>query len=111
MVQRQHLKKTLTKLWENSLKEYDKMTNKTSKLLKTGEKNLKTASHSSKQKLEIINLTIKKEKLYYQLGKAAAKQPKNRWAKSLKIESLIKEIKQLDRQIKTLNSKKNPAQK
>ncbi len=106
MVQTEQLKKTISKLWENSLKEYDKMTKEGSKLLKKGEKNLRTASHTSKQRLEVVNLTVKREKLYYQLGKTTSKQPKSRWQKSTKIESLLKQIKKLDREIKKLSTQK-----
>jgi len=100
-----NLKKKLKKLWKTSKKDFENMTKEASVLLAKGEKHLKKVSKQSQVKLELINATLKREKLCYQLGKAVAGASKTQWTKSKKITSLLKEISKLAQEIKKLNSK------
>jgi len=100
------LQEVLGELWKNSKKDFQNMTKETSKLLKKGEAAFKDVSKKSQVKLEEISATLKKEKLYYQLGKATASTAKNKWAKSKKMNSIVKEIASLNRIIKKAKKKK-----
>ncbi len=97
------LRGRLQELWKNSVAEYDKMTKETSKLLKKGEKNWKKISKKSQDRMEAVNLSMRKEKICYQMGKTLARLPKSRWTKTKKVDSMIKEIKDLNKKIKELN--------
>ena len=67
MVKKTEIQQVLKKLWQTSQKDFEKLTKETSQLLKKGEKALKEASLKSKEKLELVSLALKREKLYYQL--------------------------------------------
>jgi hypothetical protein len=92
------IKKKLSRLWETSKKDFEHMTADASRLVKLGEKHLKVASQQSQKKMELINATLKREKAYYLLGKAAASS-----GKKSKVISLKKEISKLTKEIKKLN--------
>ena len=102
MAKKRDIKEILTKLWQTSQKDFEKITKETSKLLKKGEEALKEVSQKSKEKLELVSLTLKRERLYYRLGKLITTLPKSSWEKSKKINALVKEITNLTRQIKKL---------
>lgn len=99
---KKNLKKTLAKLWKASKKEFDKMTKETAVLLKKGEKHLKEASHKSKEAMELINASLQREKVFYQLGKTVSSLPKTKWPSSKKVNSLLKEHAKLTEEIKKI---------
>jgi len=99
----QTLRDKLQSLWKNSVTEYGKMTKEAQKLLKKGEKNWQQISQKSQDRLEAVNLSIKKEKLCYQMGKTLSRLPKNLWTKTKKVDAMVKEIKGLTKKIKKLN--------
>ena len=99
------LQENLAQLWATSKKDFEKMTKETSKLVKKGEIALKDVSQKSQEQIEAISAMVKKEKLYYDLGKAAASVAKSQWSKSKKISSVIKEMSKLDKVIKKAKKK------
>ena len=76
------LKKDLLKLWNASQKEFENITRETSKILKKGEKQLQKVTAESQKKMELVNATITREKLYYQLGKTLGTKSVTTWKKS-----------------------------
>lgn len=66
---------------------------------------LKDAQTVSKNKLEIYNKKIKRERLYYDLGKKTAHTAKNRIANNNQIEQIIDEIRKINREIKKAEKK------
>lgn len=97
------LKKDLLRLWNASQKEFDNITKETSKLLKKGEKQLKKVTAESQKKMELVNATVTREKLYYQLGKTLGSKSAASWKKSKKATSIAKQISSLSKEIKTLS--------
>ena len=103
---KQPLQEVLANLWKSSKKDFEKMTKETSVLLKKGEEALKDVSQKSHDTLEAISATLKKEKLFYELGKCSSAMPKSKWSKNKKISSILKEISKLDKIIKKSKKKK-----
>ncbi|MBN2121354.1 MAG: hypothetical protein JW734_09920 [Candidatus Omnitrophica bacterium] len=98
------LQANLQKLWKASKKEFDHLTKETSKLLKKGEKHLQEVTHKSQEKMELINATLRREKLYYELGKAVGSLPKVKWSANKKASSTANEISKLNKKIKSLSN-------
>jgi hypothetical protein len=100
---KQDLKNDLMKLWNASQKEFNNLTRETSKILKKGEKHLQKVTAESQKKMELINATITREKLYYQLGKTLGPKSQTSWINSKKAGSLSKQIKKFSSEIKRLS--------
>ena len=99
---REALKHKIFQVWMRTKKDLESALDETAKLLKSGEKHLKVISDKSREKLELMNLKIKRENLCHKLGKAAALTQKSKWAESKKIDKLFQDIKKLDKEIKKL---------
>ncbi|HDI46148.1 MAG TPA: hypothetical protein ENF60_02315 [Candidatus Omnitrophica bacterium] len=93
------LKDKLSLIWKRTKKDLEAVVSETSKLIKKGEKQVKEISERSRLKLEIMNLKLKREKLYYTLGKSIAGTSPSKWSQNKKIEKIIAEIKKLNREI------------
>lgn len=93
------LKDKLSMLWKRTRKDLDTVISEASKLIKKGEKEVKEISEKSRLKLEIMNLKLKREKLYYTLGKSVAGTSPSKWSQSKKIEKVLSDIKKLNREI------------
>ncbi len=98
-------KEVTHKLWPSTKKELEKAIASAKKLSKKGEKHLKIISGNSIKNTKKVTLSLKKEQLYYALGKNVAKVVKTKWAKDEKINDLISKIKELDKEIKKLSKK------
>ncbi len=94
------LQKNIEKLWPTAKNDLEVFSKETSKILKKGEEYLKDFSEKSAKKAETLVLQVKKEQLYYQLGKKIASTAKASWAESKEIASYCTEIKKLEQQIK-----------
>jgi hypothetical protein len=89
-------KKDFEQVLTDTKKQLIKLSGETMEMLKKGEKEVVKASGKAKLKFEIMLLKVKKEQLYYLLGKEAVKK-----RKSAKMDKLAKEIKDIDNQILT----------
>jgi len=90
--------KNLTKVWEITQRQLDKMVKEATVLAKKSEVYLRDISGKGKIEAEILISKAKREKLYYDLGKTvAAVTGKNR---KKKVELLQKELSGLNRNIK-----------
>lgn len=96
----EELKSKINKLWESTKKDLEKALKDTNNLVKKGEGYIKDVSEKGKEKLEAMRLTLKKEKLYYELGKTVSSLPKSRWVKNKKVGKLVEDIKKIHREIK-----------
>lgn len=94
------LKERILKLWARTKKDLDKALEETTSLIKKGEQHLKEMSEKSKERLELMSLKLKRENLYYKLGKAVASTSKSKWLENKKIEKLVNEIKKINREIR-----------
>ena len=117
-----HAKKEVyEKIWPNTKKELEKVAENTKQLIIKGEEYLKCVSEKGIQNTKKMALSLRKEKVYYNLGKIAANTPKSQWSKNQKITNFLQEVKKIDKEIKSLfvketvvkrkTSKKGPAKK
>jgi hypothetical protein len=86
------------KIWPKTRKELEKAANSTRAAVDKGEQYIKTLSKEGIKNARKIAVSFKKEKLYYELGRAVAATPKSKWHESAVIEALITEIKNLERE-------------
>ncbi|MDP8253704.1 MAG: hypothetical protein P9X27_04805 [Candidatus Kaelpia aquatica] len=100
------LKDTMVDIWKSTRGEFDIVMDETSKLIKKGEKHVKVFSDKSKETLELISAKLRRENLYYQLGKTASSTTKSRWNDSKKMDKLRSEITKLSKEIKSKELKK-----
>ncbi len=96
------LKEIAEKVWPKTKKELEKGMKSAKEMLNKGEKYLKDVSDKGREKTKKLSLTLRREKLFYDLGKAAATTVKTKWNSSKKIQSVLTEIKNLTAQIKKI---------
>jgi len=94
--------KAMAKVWPNTKKELERMMKNTKALLDKGEKYFKDVSEKSLNSTKKLSLSLQKEKLYYDLGKAAATVPTAKLSTSKKISSLKSKIVKIEREIKKI---------
>ena len=93
------LKQKISSLWARTKKDLDNVLDETGRLIKKGEEHIKVISEKSKMKLELMNLMLKRENLYYRLGKAIAKMSQSKWSSAKNLQKMNAEIKKLNREI------------
>jgi len=86
-------------LWPKTKKELEKALDSTKKAIDTGEKYLKELSEKGIEKTRKISLSLKREKIYYELGRAVAMTAKSKWQDAKEIDDLVDEIKKLTKEI------------
>lgn len=96
------LKEVVEKMWPKVKKDLEKGMKNTKKMLIKGEEYLKEVSEKGVEQSKKIALSLRKEKLYYDLGKAVASTSAGKWKESKKIATSLKEIRELDRLIKKI---------
>lgn len=97
-MRKKEFKKRVDRLWVTTKKDLNNVLKDGTQLLKQGEIYIKDQSEKGKRKLEAMTLALEREKLYYELGKSLASQPKGRFSK--KSEDLLIKIKKINRNIK-----------
>jgi len=93
------LKEALDKLWPQAKQELDKGVDNAKKMLSKSEDYLKKLSVKGAAQTKKLSLYLKREKNYYDLGKAVSSTSTTKWSASRKISSLVKKIKSLDKDI------------
>ncbi len=99
MAKKEFFKEAVDRLWPKAKKELDKGMRNAKKMLATSETYLKKLSVKGAAETKKISLSLKREKAYYDLGKATASVAVTKWKTSRKIASLIKVIKTLSKKI------------
>jgi len=99
---KEKIKEVVDKIWPKTKKELEKGIENTKKLLNKGERYLKVISDKSIDGTKKLSLSLKREKLYYNLGKLLARLNKSKWSKDNKINDLITEIRGLDKEIRKI---------
>ena len=102
MPKKDTIKEIVDKIWPKTKKELEKGGENAKKMLAKGEEYLKDFSEKGLEKTKKISLSLQKEKMYYVLGKAIASTAMTKWRTNKKITSTIKEIKEIDKQIKKI---------
>ena len=95
-------KKVVDNLWPKTKQELMGAIENAKKMITKGESYVKVMSERSVDKTRKISLSMKREKLYYTLGKNIAKTPKSKWNSDKRIGEIIKNIKILDKEIKKI---------
>lgn len=93
----------IEKIWPKTKEELEKALEKTKELMHKGEHYMKVFSEKSAKKTKKISLSLKKEQLFYKLGKTCTTIPSKGWHTNEKIASILSQINEIDLQIKTLN--------
>jgi hypothetical protein len=96
------IKEVVEKVWPKTKKELEKGMKSAKEILNRGEKYLKDVSDKGVEKTKKLSLTLKREKLFYDLGKAAAITAATKWSSSTKIQSVLTEIRNITTQIKKI---------
>ena len=96
------LKDVVEKMWPKTKKELEKGMENAKKMLIKGEEYLREVSEKGIKQTTKLSLSIKKEKLYYDLGKAVASTSLCKAAENRKIGKLMKAVKDLEKQIKKI---------
>jgi len=87
------------KVWPKTKKELEKAADNAKKMLNKGEVYLKDVSDKSIAQAKRLSLSLKKEKLFYDLGKAVAATNLEKVKTDKKVNGLLRKIKSLDSQI------------
>ena len=95
-------KDVVEKIWPKTKKELEKIRENAKSLINKGESYIKTLSEKSAERTKKISLSLKKEQLYYKLGKQLVQLPKSKWNSNKKINDLVKEIKAIDKIIRKI---------
>ncbi|MFH1577925.1 MAG: hypothetical protein ABIC18_02515 [Candidatus Omnitrophota bacterium] len=99
-MKKKEFKRKVDKLWKQGKKDLDKILKETSHMIKTGESHIKEMSKKAEENLEVMVLSLQREKLYYELGKSAVNLPKGKWESSKTLDSLLTKIKDINRKVK-----------
>ncbi len=95
------------KEWEKTKKQLIQISRQATEVAKRGEKELIKISQTGKLHFDSTTNNLKKEKLFYSIGKeySKLKDPSN---PSTKLNNLLKELKGLDKEQKMLKNKLKP---
>ena len=95
------LQKKVDVMWKKIRKDLDGVWKDTSVLIDKGEKFLKDTSKKGQQELEVVSLSLQREKLYYDLGKLISTGSKSQ-VTTKKKQALVKKIVGIGDTIKKL---------
>jgi len=98
------------KEWEKTKKQLMKFGKEASEVAKKGEKELLEFSKKGKLHVDSTAMSLKREHLYYQIGKEYVKI-KDAGPQPAKLKKLIDEMNKVDRQQRQLKGKLKPARK
>ncbi|MDD4294026.1 MAG: hypothetical protein PHP69_00760 [Candidatus Omnitrophica bacterium] len=91
------IKKLINDNWPKTKKEFERVLKTTMQLLSQGETYLKEVSEKGLKETKKISLKLKKEKMYYELGKLVAKTPQSKLGNNQNIKDYVSEIKKLSK--------------
>ena len=89
--------------WEKTKQQLIKFSKEAAELAKKGEKEIIKFSHRSKIHIDSTAINLKKERLFYLIGKEYVKS-KNKDGQSAKLNKLFEELKTANSQQRTLKS-------
>ena len=96
------LQEFANKAWPKTKKELEKAADNAKKMLTKGESYLKEVSEKGVEQAKKISLSLKKEKLYYDLGKAVSSCGIEKLSSNTKTTSILRDIKKLESLIKKI---------
>ncbi|MCA9398215.1 MAG: hypothetical protein KC618_00585 [Candidatus Omnitrophica bacterium] len=92
------------KEWEKTKKKLIEFSKEASEIAKKGEKEIAKITQQSKLHLDSTAINLKKEKLYYQIGKEYVKS-RNPAKPTAKLQNFVEDVKKLEREQKSLKRK------
>jgi len=102
IVNKDPVKEAIERIWPKTKKELEKAADNAKKMLVKGEEYLKEVSEKGALKTKEISLNLKKEKIYYDLGKVVATCGITKVSTSKKVKALLKQIKDIDAEVKKI---------
>ncbi len=100
MAKKDSLRKVFDQIWPKTKKELENVIANAKEALAKSESYLREVSGKGVEQTKKLPLTLKREKLYYDLGKAAAAAGPSKLSSSQRVNALLKKIKELNKQIK-----------
>ena len=91
--------KDFEKIWRDTKVQVFKFSKETLDLLKKGEKEVVKASGKAKINFEIMLSKLKREQLFYIIGKESFKSSKKKRGSGARVAKLVKEVKEIEKQI------------
>jgi vacuolar-type H+-ATPase subunit H len=88
------------KIWQETKEQLVQLSKDTTDFLKRGEEEISKVSGQAKKNFENMVLKLKKEQLFYFVGKEAYKLLKNKRVPKASLKKLIEEVKNIDKQIR-----------
>ncbi len=95
-------KKQMNVVWKATKKDLNKAVKEITVLLKSGEEHLKDFSEKGKDKFEGLVLSLEREKLYHDLGKATTSSRKSQNKYTKKELAVLKKISKINTKMTTL---------
>lgn len=92
----------VNQVWPKTKKELEKAADNAKKMLNKGEEYLREVSDKSVAQAKRLSLSIKKEKLFYDLGKTVAATSLDKLKTNKKVGVLLRAIRSLDSDIKKI---------
>ncbi|MFH1782264.1 MAG: hypothetical protein ABH848_01455 [Candidatus Omnitrophota bacterium] len=105
------IKKIINKMWPKAKKELEKGIEETRKFIDNGERHVIDATEIGIKNVKIMAAHVKKEKLFYEIGKSVSKLSPKKWNTSKSILKGIEEIKKLNREIISLQGETKKSKK
>ncbi|MCP4652415.1 MAG: hypothetical protein GY858_03390 [Candidatus Omnitrophica bacterium] len=98
-IAKERLQEIKTKVWPKTKKELERAMKNAKQMIDKGEKHLKSLSEKGIDNTKKLSLSLKREKVYYDLGKVTAVTSKSKWSSTKKIDDLIQKAKDLTREM------------
>jgi len=99
------VKELIEKNWPKTKIELEKAMESAKKMISKGEEYIKDLSEKSVDATKKISCNLKKEKLFYDLGKLVSATSKSKWESNKKISAMLLEIRAIDKKNKTVSKK------
>ncbi|MEW6102147.1 MAG: hypothetical protein AB1481_07670 [Candidatus Omnitrophota bacterium] len=101
-MEKKALKSKITKLWKEGKKDVNIFLSDAGALFKKGELYVAQASKKGEKKVEAALLSLKKQRLCFELGQKVAALPRNKWGKSAKVAALLAKVHKASQAIRKL---------
>jgi len=91
--------------WPKTRQDLERGLESVQRAIQQGEKQVRILSEKGARNSKKLALSLKREKLYHDLGKAVATSAPSGWTQNKTIESLLSEVETISQEIKKLSGK------
>jgi len=99
------VKELIEKNWPKTKVELEKAMESAKKIISKGEEYIKDLSEKSVDATKKLSCNLKKEKLFYDLGKLVSATPRSKWDSNKKILAMLLEIRAIDKKNKNTSKR------